>query len=98
MQANALMLLIESNNRALDDCSENITDWEFLRDIVSFDKTLKCISCFMKVRCLNWIFTWVMQDKVALAYDILVNYIEAHEEALNLFATFVEHPEYVDKI
>ena len=76
----SILVLTDSVDRALDDTSMQIKDYEFMERYFDSSKYLNFMLKFKGVPVLSWFITWYLKKRISFQYDITVNYIECHDE------------------
>lgn len=94
----AALLLIESASRAIDHEDHEIKDFTFIESYFHrswFDKIYIKLQrvCFFKYFVQNWLY-----HRLSFEYDCTVNYIEAHEECLELIEQIVSSEDILDRL
>jgi hypothetical protein len=92
------LLLIESADRGIDHSEDELKDFHFIR---SYFKGSWYLNCMMKLK--NWCFLKVfvknyLYNNISFVYDVTVNYVEAHEECMELIHQIVHNEEILDKL
>lgn len=92
------MLLIESAARAIDHEEDDIKDFTFIETYMVrtwFDKLYIKLqrNCLFKYFVRNYLY-----DRLSFEYDVTVNYIEAHEETLEMIEQVINNEEILDRI
>jgi hypothetical protein len=79
MQPESVTTLIESADRALDHESEPLKDWDFIKTYLASDTYLNFISFLSRIPLIGGIYKQKIFMHHSLAYDIIVNFVDAHE-------------------
>jgi hypothetical protein len=58
---------------------EPMTDWEYVDEFNLHGKQKEFVNWLGKKPCLGGIAKWFLFERLALGYDMAVNFIEAHE-------------------
>lgn len=95
LQPNSLIVLNNANNVALDYTHEEIQDWRYVSDIVVSSFLIKLSAWTINIPGIGWFVRQTLFDKVQEAYDVIVNYIDAHHKSLELLKDSVD---YVDMV
>lgn len=90
-------ILIESADRCMDNEDICICDWSHVSSYIE-NWYLSCLSYASNVTCLKSIAHSYLFDHFSSVYDILICFIEAHDETKNLMQNCLEHSKYVEKI
>lgn len=92
-------VLIESADRALDQEAEPLADWEFINSyIVSDGWYLRAIQALAGVPLLGALCRRLLFNYFAAAYDIIVTFVDCHEEASAMISNVIENQRFVDRI
>jgi hypothetical protein len=59
-------------------------DWEFIQSYIISESRISFLSNMTQIPFLGRLFHQYLFEHFSLSYDILVNYIEAHEEASHM--------------
>jgi len=79
-----IVLLTESVDRALDHDDQPIKDFEFIISYVISDAIARMLRCVKNVPVLGYLSKQKLFQQFSFIYDVIVNYIEAHEHAFAL--------------
>lgn len=90
--------MIESADRALDHEDMPLEDWGFIESYIISDSFLRVISKLAKIPFFGKIFRNYLFGHFSRSYDIIVNFIDAHEEATKNILNVIENKHFVDKI
>lgn len=90
--------MIESADRALDHEEQPLEDWGFIESYILSDSFLHFISRLAKIPFFGKIFRNYLFGHFSRSYDIIVNFIDAHEEATKNILNVIENKHFVDKI
>lgn len=71
--------LIESADRALDHEEDDLADWGFIESYLASDFYLKLISYLARIPLVGGYWRQKIFMHHSLAYDIIVNFVGAHE-------------------
>ena len=98
MDPQTVIVLIESADRALDHEEHPMKDWEFIKSYIVSDSWIAALSELTQIPLLGRLFNQYLFEHFSLSYDILVNYIEAHEEASHMIQQVILNKDFVTKI
>ena len=73
-------------------------DWEFIKSYIVSDSWIAALSELTQIPLLGRLFNQYLFEHFSLSYDILVNYIEAHEEASHMIQQVILNKDFVTKI
>jgi hypothetical protein len=79
MQPGSVTTLIESADRALDHEEADMADWTFIETYLASDFYLKVISVLARIPLIGSYYRQKIFMHHSLAYDIIVNFVDAHE-------------------
>jgi hypothetical protein len=85
----AVVVLMESADRALDHEETPIEDWNFLNTYIVSDNFIRILGWWSSLPCLGKIFRSYLFSHFSLSYDIIVNFIEGHEEASKMLTKVI---------
>jgi len=91
-------VLIESADRALDHEHDEMKDWQFILTYIISDQFLKFLSGLSQLPFVGKMFRAYLFDHFSLSYDIIVNFIEGHEQAAKHIQTVIENKDFVSRI
>jgi hypothetical protein len=77
----ALSLLLEAVDRGLDHDLDPLTGWEFIKKYFSSHRIVGCMGKCRKTPLLGYFFKKSLFSKLSFEYDVLINFIEAHDVA-----------------
>ncbi|CAG9311411.1 unnamed protein product [Blepharisma stoltei] len=83
----ASLVLIESCNRALDNESQKMADWELLQKELYSKRLMNIYNYLASFPVIGQFFKNLLYDRVILAYDAASTFISAHTEAEELMDT-----------
>lgn len=89
---------MESADRALDHEDRPMQDWEFITSYVVSDIFLGLAGKLVKLPLFGRIFKSYLFNHFSISYDIVVNFIEAHEEASKMLMLVIQDSEFVRMI
>mgnify|MGYP000863187650 CR=1 FL=1 len=93
--------LIESADRCLDyaeDPAAEMKDWEYIQSYLVSPKSLSYLSSLSNIPLFGRLFRQYFFEHQSLTYDILVNFIDAHEEASHMIQIVIENKEFTNRI
>mmetsp|Transcript_29366 Transcript_29366/g.44330 ORF Transcript_29366/g.44330 Transcript_29366/m.44330 type:complete len:150 (+) Transcript_29366:2222-2671(+) len=94
----SVIVLIESADRALDHEHTPMEDWTFIMSYIISDSFLTFLSSLSKIPFVGRMFRSYLFDHFSLSYDIIVNFIEGHEQAARHIQSVIENKDFVSKI
>jgi hypothetical protein len=97
-QSGTVVLLIESADRALDHEETELADWKFIYSYLISDAYLKVVAFLSKIPLLGYIFSQKLFMHHSKAYDIIVNFIDAHEQAISMMTNVIDNRQFVNQI
>ena len=98
-QASSVRVLIESADRALDHEERVLADWEFINSyIVSDGYYIDAITACSHLSCIGWFFKNLLFTHYKRAYDIIVTFVECHEQAIFIISSVIENKQFLNKI
>ena len=86
---NAVKVLRESADRALDIENRPLSDWKYVHAYVHNHKFFKVLQCLSKLPCFGTYFQSRLYHKIADSYELAVNFIECHQTAENLLVEVI---------
>ena len=94
----AVVVLLESADRALDHEDMPMADWAFIKTYIVSDRTNSLLSGLAKIPLIGRFFQDRLFNNFSLAYDIIVNFIEGHEHATHAIRNFIHEQNFVSQI
>lgn len=94
----SVVVLIESADRAMDHEEQPMKDWSFIQTYIISDTFLNILSKLSQIPLLGRLFRTYLFEHFSLSYDIIVNFIEGHEEATRMISQVIENQDFVSKI
>jgi hypothetical protein len=73
-------------------------DWSFIKTYIISDTFLNILSKLSQIPLLGRLFRTYLFEHFSLSYDIIVNFIEGHEEATRMISQVIENQDFVSKI
>ena len=73
-------------------------DWKFLSSYVISDQFLAFLTALAKIPGFGKLFRSYLFSYFSRAYDIIVNFLDAHEEAASQITNIIENKHFVDLI
>ena len=90
---------MEAADRSLDQEDQEMSDWKFLSSYTISERYLNVLTQLSELPgCFGTLFKKVLFNKFSLSYDIIINFIEGHEESIKLIQSIIENEEFVGKI
>ena len=96
--ADSVIVLMESADRAMDHEEDAMHDWDFIRSYIMSEIYVKLMSGLSSMPCIGRIFKGYLFEHFTLSYDILVNFIEGHDQATKMIEAVIENKDFVGKI
>lgn len=94
----SVIILIESADRCMDDESQPFADWVFIQTYLISNSTLRILGGVSQVPMIGNLFRQFLFDHMSLSYDVIVNFIEAHDKADNMLQAVIESKDFVGQI
>lgn len=95
MSGNAVIVLMESADIELDEYDTPIQDWADIERIVG-DSDISWIEQKLStIPCLGNIIKNRQFVKLSTSYEIVVNFVESHEQAAKLILEIIQDRKYV---
>ena len=94
----AVVVLIESADRALDYEDKPMKDWSFLKSYLVSDTFVNFLGWLSAIPFFGRLFKSSLFNHFSLSYDICVNFIEGHEEASKMLIKVIENQKFVKQI
>lgn len=83
--ADSIIVLIESADRCMDHEDWPMKDWEFIQSYILSESALNWLNSLSSIPIIGtWIKKLYLFEQYSLSYDILINFLEAHEETCHL--------------
>ena len=95
LQPDSLLVLIDANNRALDYTEERLDDWKYIKDVTGSNFLVKLSSKTINIPCLGFLIKSLLFERVQKAYDIIVNYVDAHKKSILMLQEIIENDDLV---
>lgn len=98
MNSDSVIVLMESADTELDEDQTPISDWEDIETLIG-DSNVSWLE--MKMINLPLIGTWVKNKqvyKITTSYEIIVNFIESHEQTQQLLLKIFQDKKYANII
>jgi len=73
-------------------------DWEFINSYIVSDSWISTLSNLTHIPFLGRLFHQYLFEHFSLSYDILVNFIEGHEEASHMIQQVILNKDFVTRI
>lgn len=89
----AVTILRESADRALDHDEAPVEDWDFINTWVVGTKYIECLGILSKLPLIGRIFKSYLYDHFSTSYDICINFVAAHEESYDKISQIFEDAE-----
>jgi hypothetical protein len=75
-----------------------MADWTFIQTYLASDFYLKVISVLARIPIIGGYYRQKIFMHHSLAYDIIVNFVDAHEQAISMTTNVIKNKQYVQKI
>ena len=96
--AESVIVLMEAVDRAMDNEDTPMQDWSFVLSYIISDNYLKFLSTLSQAPLIGKIFRSYLFDHFSLSYDIIVNFIEGHDQATKMIQQVIQNKNFVNKI
>lgn len=96
--AESVIVLMESADRALDHEENEMEDWNFIKSYIMSETFVKITIELSKLPCIGKLFKRYLHEHFTLSYDIMVNFIEAHEKSKKYIDNVIENKDFVNRI
>lgn len=80
----------------MDDESIGMADWEHCKTYLYSNTTMQRIGVIAKIPCLGRIFRNLFFNQLSLSYDVIINFVSAHEAADKMLHTVIESKGFVN--
>ena len=94
----ALVVLMEAADRAIDHENLEMKDWEFIQSYFYNARILNFIGKLSRIPLIGKLFNSYLFNYFSFTYDVCVNFIEAHEEASKMLVNVIIEADYSKKI
>lgn len=91
-------MLMESADRALDHENTPVNSWEFIKTYILSGQMSSVVSFLTSIPFLGKLFKGYIFNHFSLSYDIIVNFIEANEQAQKMIIKVISNQQFVQKI
>lgn len=89
---------MESADRALDHENTPVNSWEFIKTYILSGQMSSVVSFLTSIPFLGKLFKGYIFNHFSLSYDIIVNFIEANEQAQKMIIKVISNQQFVQKI
>ncbi|CAI2372737.1 unnamed protein product [Moneuplotes crassus] len=96
--ARTCLLLIESADRGIDHSEDTLKDFSFIKGYFNNSWWMRFIIKFKKVWLINHFVKNHLYNNISFIYDVTVNYVEGHEDCLNMIREIVHNEDILDKL
>jgi hypothetical protein len=96
--AEAVSILMESADRALDHEDGPMLDWDYIRTYAFSHKWTKFLSKLAQIPLIGKVISNSLFDIFMVQYDVCVNFIEAHNEASLMLKNVIQENDVVKVI
>ena len=93
-----MIVLVESADRALDHETTRMQDWSFIESYILSTRALFYLGKMYQLPLIGRFFRNYLFRHFQLSYDIILNFIEGHEEATRIVADIVQSYEFISII
>ncbi|CAI2372249.1 unnamed protein product [Moneuplotes crassus] len=92
------LVLIESADRGLDHSEEELRDFHFIKTYFNSSWWIQALLKLKNMCLIRHLVKNLLYSNMSFIYDVTVNYIEAHEECMELITKIVENEEILEKL
>ena len=85
----AVVVLMEAADRALDHENSAMQDWGFIQSYFFSTRVINFIGTLAKIPLIGRIFNSYLFTHFSFVYDVCVNFIEAHDEASKMLVKVI---------
>ena len=96
--AQAVLILIESANRGIDHEEHAIDDWQFLQDYFSHNWIYRVLGFCTRIPIIRGMFNAWLYRNLSFSYDVIVNYVEAHQEVIERLDKMLSNQEVMNEV
>ena len=96
--AESVIVLMESADRALDHEETEMEDWNFIKSYIMSENFVKFTIELSKLPCIGKLFKRYLHEHFTHSYDIMINFIEGHEQSTKFINNVIENKDFVNKI
>ena len=96
--ADSVIVLMEQADRAMDHEETPMEDWNFILSYIMSEYFVKIITVLSQLPCVGSLFKAYLFEHFTLSYDIMVNFIEGHDQATKMILMVIENKDFVGKI
>lgn len=89
---------MEAADRAIDHENYPMQDWSFIQSYFFSGKLLFILGTLSRIPIIGRIFNSYLFNHFSFAYDVCVNFVEAHDEASKMLINVIVESEFVMKI
>lgn len=82
--SDSVSLLVESADRCMDEEDAELSDWDHVSAYILSPWYLNCLGSSMRVPLAGYLAHQYLYDHFSTVYDILICFIEAHDETKKL--------------
>ena len=86
----SVLILIDSVDQCMDDETIQMVDWDFIQNYLMDDNFVKFMSWLTTMPIIGKYFYHYVYEHFSLSYDVIVNFIGAHEAAENMLKSVIE--------
>lgn len=94
----AVKILMEAADRALDHEKDTMKDWEFILTYFISAKVMYHIGNLAKIPLVGNLFSQYLFNHFSMIYDVGINFVQAHEEASKMLVSMINEKDFVFKI
>lgn len=94
----SVVLLIESADRCMDNEEIELLDWQHIKGYILSDWYISCFSWLSRLPCIGSFAQSHLYHHFSLSYDIIVSFIEAHDETKRMILSVIEDQKFVGEI
>lgn len=91
-------LLIESADQCMDFEDAELSDWKHISGYIMSTSYLTCLSYLEDIPCIGSLAHRYLYDHFSSAYDVLICFIEAHDETKKLIRNVLDESEYINEV
>jgi hypothetical protein len=96
--ARSCLLLIESANRAIDHADDSLKDYKFLETYFDAGLVWKCLIKLKRNCLIKPFIKGYLYHNISFVYDVTVNYVEAHEECIEMIHDIINNQDILNEL
>lgn len=98
VSSRAVLILMESADRVIDHMEDKSKDFKFIEGYIKPSWYIRIISQLRADLLCRLISKYILYNQISFEYDVVINFVEAHEECQHLIEEILAHDDILQRV